>query len=183
MTQSEHSPRGSAADAVPAGLAPAGNSDAPNPPVDFATTDVAGDDLARGPYFDPGTDDPTNDAAPPQDHIRSFVDDLRDLAADAQTVFEAEKAYQGARLSYAASRGKGVALSFGIAVVLAYFAAIALVVGLLLALAPLLTAWGALALVTIALALGAFLAFRSGTKQLRRMRSYLGPAASAEAAP
>jgi heme/copper-type cytochrome/quinol oxidase subunit 4 len=118
-------------------------------------------------------------AAEPQ---RSFAEDLRDLAGDAQTLFEAGKAYERARLSYALSRGKRVALSFVLALVLVYFAAIAAVVGLLLALAPLLTAWGALAVVTLGLALLAFLFLRSGLKRLRRMRTFLGAGATGAAA-
>jgi pilus assembly protein TadC len=113
---------------------------------------------------------------------RSFAEDLRDLAGDAQTLFDAEKAYERARLSYALSRGKGVALSFVLAGVLVYFATIAAVVGLLLALAPLLTAWGALAVVTLGLALFSFLFFRSGMKRLRRMRTFLGAGAVGAAA-
>lgn len=105
----------------------------------------------------------------PEEPVRSLTDDLRDLATDAQTVFEAEKAFQSARLSYALSRGKRVAVGFAMAAALAYFAVIALVVGLLLALAPLITAWGALAVVMLSLILAAFLAFRSAMARLRRM--------------
>lgn len=112
---------------------------------------------------------------------RSLAEDLRDLAGDAQTFLEAEKAYEGARLSYALSRGKGVALSFVVAGVLGYFALVAAVVGLLLALAPLITAWGALAAVPLSLALLAFLFLQSGIKRLRRMRTLLGGGAAGSA--
>lgn len=128
---------------------------------------------------------PIPDSEPPPEPeapARSFIDDLRDLASDAQTLFEAEKAYQGARLSYGVSRGKGVAVSFALAGALAYFAVIALVVGLLLALTPLLTAWGALAVVTVTLLLGAYLFYRAAMKKLQRMRTFLGPAAASESA-
>jgi hypothetical protein len=114
---------------------------------------------------------------------RSLVDDLRDLASDAQTLLEAERAYQVARASYALSRGKGVAVGLVVAAVLGYFALIALVVGLLLALAPLLTAWGALAAVTLTLALIAFLAFRSAMSKLRRLRTYVSWTSDAGAKP
>ena len=118
-------------------------------------------------------------AAPPE---RSLAEDLRDLAGDAQTLFEAEKAYESARLSYAVSRGKKVAVAFVVAGVLGYFALVAAVVGLVLALTPLMTAWVAMAVVTFALALVAFLFFRSAMKQLQRMRTFLGLGAASAAA-
>lgn len=82
----------------------------------------------------------------------SLLDDLRALAEDGQTLIEAEIAYQRARAAYAWKRGKGIAILLIMALFFAFFAIMALVVGLLLALVPLLTAWGSTAVVTLALA-------------------------------
>ncbi|WP_156839400.1 phage holin family protein [Novosphingobium aquimarinum] len=82
---------------------------------------------------------------------RSLQDDLRDLADEARTAAEAEFAFQKSRATYA---GKSLPKIAGLlvgAAVLAFFAMMALVVGLIIALAPLLTAWGSMALVTIVL--------------------------------
>lgn len=141
---------------------------------------------ATSPAWD-GSDPPPMHSVPAENEPavepqRSFAEDLRDLAGDAQTFLEAEKAYESARLSYALSRGRNVAVSFVVAAVLVWFAMIALVVGLLLALAPLLTPWGALAVVTLGLALAAFLFLRAGIKQMRRMRTFLGAGAVGAAA-
>lgn len=131
-----------------------------------------GGDDPRLPFADLPEDAPIAEEAdePPG---RSFADDLRDLAADAQTLFEAEKAYQAARASYAIGRGKGVAIRLAVAGALVYFALVALVVGLLLALAPLITPWGALAVVTLGLALAAYFIYRVAMARLRRMRGVL----------
>jgi ABC-type multidrug transport system fused ATPase/permease subunit len=82
---------------------------------------------------------------------RSLQDDLRDLAEEARTAAEAEFAFQKSRAAYA---GKSLPKIAGLlvgAAVLAFFAMMALVVGLVIALAPLLTAWGSMAFVTVVL--------------------------------
>lgn len=82
---------------------------------------------------------------------RSLQDDLRDLADEARTAAETEFAFQKARASYAGKSAPKIAALFVGAAVFAFFAMMALVVGLVIALAPLLTAWGSMALVTVAL--------------------------------
>lgn len=82
---------------------------------------------------------------------RSLHDDLRVLAEEARTAAEAEFAFQKSRAAYA---GKALPKIAGLlvgAAVLVFFAVMALVVGLVIALAPLLTPWGSMALVTIVL--------------------------------
>lgn len=82
---------------------------------------------------------------------RSLIDDLRLLAGDARTLAEAEFAYQRSRAQvFSGGIGKIVALGLG-AFVLVSLALIGLVVGLVIALAPILTAWGATAVVVVAL--------------------------------
>jgi uncharacterized membrane protein YqjE len=82
---------------------------------------------------------------------RSLIEDLRLLAGDARTLAEAELAYQKAR---AGALGSGLGKIAGIgavAAVLAILALVALVVGLVFALSPILTAWGATGVVTVGL--------------------------------
>ena len=82
----------------------------------------------------------------------SLIGDLRALFEDGRTLVEAELGFQRARATYALKRSKGVALLLILSLFFAFLALMALVVGLLIALAPLLTAWGATALITLVLA-------------------------------
>jgi len=82
---------------------------------------------------------------------RSLNEDLHQLAQDARAYAEAELRFQKSRAAYTASASKSIAVYGLAALVLVFFAVMALVVGLLLALTPLITAWGATALVTLAL--------------------------------
>jgi uncharacterized membrane protein YqjE len=84
---------------------------------------------------------------------RSLLDDLRLLAGDAKALAKAEVAYQRSRASaFGGLIGKTAALG-ALATLLLFLALVALVVGVLIALIPLLTAWGATAVVTAALVL------------------------------
>jgi len=99
--------------------------------------------------------------------------DVCQLASDARTVLEAELAYQSSRARVIASAGRMVAL-YGIAAfVLIVFALVALVVGLLLALTPLVTAWGATAIVAGVLVLLAYCSSRMALKRWRSARAAL----------
>ena len=81
----------------------------------------------------------------------SLADDLLALFEDGKTYAEAELAYQKSRAGYTANRLKGaLALGLGAFGVL-HLALIALTVGIVIALAPLVGPWIATAIVTIAL--------------------------------
>jgi uncharacterized membrane protein YqjE len=103
-------------------------------------------------------------AETPDPAERSLIEDLRMLAGDARTLAEAELAYQKSRAGVLGG-GLGKIAGLGaVAVILAVLALVALVVGLVFALTPILTAWGATAVVTVGLlllALGAALWARS----------------------
>lgn len=87
---------------------------------------------------------------------RSLVADVRQLAEDGRTLLEAELAYQKSRALVAGQAAKGVAGWGAMALVLMFFALMALVLGLVLALVPALGALGATAAVFFGLlALGA----------------------------
>ena len=96
----------------------------------------------------------------------SVVDELAALIDDGRTYAEAELAFQKARASIA-GRSIGMAIAFAIvAIVLLHIAFLALAVGLVIALAPLVTTWGAIAIVVGALLLAVGLlgygAFKKG---------------------
>ncbi len=82
---------------------------------------------------------------------RSLVFDLRQLAEDARALALAELAYQKSRAAYAGKGLRGVAILGLLALVLGFFALIALTVGLIAGLTPRLGALGATAAVSVAL--------------------------------
>jgi len=100
----------------------------------------------------------------------SLTEDLKALLEDGQTLVEAELSYQRQRVAFAWSRAKAIALLLVAAVFLAFFVLVAIVVGLLLALAPLVGAWGALAIVAVALAGLAATCFFSAVSRFRKAR-------------
>ena len=105
--------------------------------------------------------------------LGSLAGDLRELADDAQTLVEAELAYQSARAAYAWNRGQGIAIWLIIAVAAGFFAMVALVVGLLLALIPVVGVWGSLGIVAVGLALLAAFSLRRASGKFKRMRKVL----------
>ena len=96
------------------------------------------------------TDDPAPAAG-------SLADDVTALLEDGRTYVEAEIAYQKSRAAFAGSQTKS-GVVFGVAALaFLHLALIALVVGLVIALAPYLSAFGATALVVGLLMVGAVL--------------------------
>ncbi len=88
---------------------------------------------------------------------RSLADDLEALFEDTKTYLDAEMSYQKSRAGFVANRLKQT-VAFGVvAAYLAVLATIGLTVGLIIALTPLITAWGATAVVVLALLIIAFL--------------------------
>jgi hypothetical protein len=79
---------------------------------------------------------------------RSLLEDVEAAIEDGRTYLEAELAYQRTRAAFAADRAKDAAEFAALGGALALLALVALTVGLEIALAPLLTAWGAAAAVT-----------------------------------
>ena len=77
----------------------------------------------------------------------SLLGSARMLFEDGQTLLAAEIAFQKARVGFVLNRAKGILVLAVLALALLFFALMALVVGLLLALAPLIGPWGALAVV------------------------------------
>lgn len=125
------------------------------------------------------TDPPETVAVPPAGAdappggISALVADIRQLATDARTLAEAELAYQTSRAKVAGEAARNVAICGVAAFVLVFFALGALTVGLLLALTPLVTAWGATAIVVGVLVLGAFACVAAAARRIRRLRALL----------
>lgn len=114
---------------------------------------------------------PTADEPPPliaEDPAeRSLVDDVRQLVGDGRTLLEAELAYQKSRALVAGQAAKSVAGWGALALALLFFALMALVLGLILALTPQLGALGAMGAVVAGLIV---LAALSGWTALRRWK-------------
>ncbi|WP_232843908.1 phage holin family protein [Allopontixanthobacter sediminis] len=103
----------------------------------------------------------------------SLSDDIVALIDDGKTYIEAELAFQKTRLAFAADRGKS-GIMYGIcAFAVVHLALIALVVGLIFALSPLLTAWGATAVVAgVLLVAGAILGIKAKNRFARLAEAY-----------
>ncbi|MEO6091582.1 MAG: phage holin family protein [Novosphingobium sp.] len=99
---------------------------------------------------------------------RSLPDDVRGLAEQARVFAQAELAYQKSRASYVGSEARTIAMLGALAACLVFFALIGLVVGLIFALAPLITAWGSTALVCGLLLLAALVCALRAKRGLRR---------------
>lgn len=99
----------------------------------------------------------------------TLAEDLHELIGDGRALIEAELNWQKARVSFAGRQAKGIVLLGLLAAALAFCALVALIFGLVLALAPVLTAWGAMAAVTGGLLLTAGLAGVVAGLRARRM--------------
>lgn len=108
---------------------------------------------------------------PPPDEAEpvTLSEDLRQLAQDARVLAEAEFAFQKTRAAYASAEAKGIALLGVVALVLLFFAVMALVVGAVIALGPVLGPWGAMLAVTGTLVLVSALCALSARTRLRNM--------------
>lgn len=88
----------------------------------------------------------------------SLTEDIGALLEDGRTYLQAEVAYQKSRIGFVGSKSKQ-GLIYGLAALaFLHLALIGLVVGLIIALAPHLSAFGATALVVVALIIGASIA-------------------------
>ena len=100
---------------------------------------------------------------------RSLLEDVDAAIEDGKTYLEAELTFQKTRAAFAADRFKDAALFAAIGLLLALLALVALTIGLVIALVPLLTAWGAAAAVTVAWLILAAIFLRMATARWRRL--------------
>lgn len=105
------------------------------------------------------------------DERPSLFADIESLIDDGRILVDAELTFQKTRIAYAGSKGRAAAL-FGIsAAVLLVFSVFALIIGLIIALAPLLTALGATALVVGVLLLTSALCGMAAINNIRKIRA------------
>lgn len=107
---------------------------------------------------------PTPDPADMADGSTGFAalrDEVTALVEDARTYAEAEVAFQKTRASLAGKHGARALVMLVLALVLLHIALIALAVGAVIALAPLVTIWGAIAIVVGVLLIGVALLVRA----------------------
>ena len=102
---------------------------------------------------------------------RSLLDDVQALIDDARTYLDAELTYQKTRASFVSDRLKKAVVFGAGAAVIGLVAFIGLTVGLIIALTPLLTAWGATAVVVGLLLIVAFVLVK---KAARNWNSLMG---------
>ena len=108
--------------------------------------------------------------------LRSLRDDVEALIEDGKTYLETELVFQKTRAAFVADRAKGAVIYGAVAAFLAVLALIGLAVGLIIALAPLLTAWGSSAVVVGALLIGAFIFVRMASSRWNSLMSAIqGP--------
>lgn len=110
---------------------------------------------------------PTADPAPHTADAEdpSLTEDIAALIDSGRNYAEAELAFQKTRASLAASNTAKAAAALVLALVLLHIALVALAVGAVIALAPLITIWGAIAVVVGAMLLGVGLLVRSALKR------------------
>ena len=126
----------------------------------------------RGDDGLPALTEPPVPAAPEgygERELRSLRDDVEALIDDGRTYLETELVYQKTRAAFVADRAKGAVIYGALAAAFAFLALVGLVLGLILALTPLLTAWGAGALVVGLLVLGAVGAVRTASRRWERL--------------
>lgn len=125
------------------------------------TTAEEPDPLAPLPDQPEDMSDPADDESVGH---RSLLDDLEALVSDARTYFDAEIAFQKTRAAFMADSLKRTIIFAIIGAFFAMLATIGLAIGAIIALTPILTAWGATGVVVAVLAVAAFLFVRRSSK-------------------
>jgi Flp pilus assembly protein TadB len=114
-------------------------------------------------------DDMASAAIGAEQDLRSLRDDVEALIEDGRTYLETELVYQKTRAAFVADRARGTLVFGAVAILLAFLALFGLILGLILALTPLLTAWGAGALVVGLLVITALIAGRMAARRWNRL--------------
>lgn len=123
------------------------------------------------PALTPGADSTGEDAS----GFATLRDDVAALVEDARTYAEAEIAFQTTRASLAGKRGARALVLLVLALVLLHIALIALAVGAVIALAPLVTIWGAIAIVVGVLLAGVLALVLSARGDGQAVSAMFGP--------
>jgi hypothetical protein len=117
---------------------------------------------------------PEDEALAAESDDRSLLDDVEALIDDGKTYFEAELAFQKTRAGFVADRAKAAVVFGTLAALLGFLALIGLTVGLIIALTPWLSAWGASALVVALLLVAAGLAARAAAGRWNSLMQAIG---------
>lgn len=118
--------------------------------------------------------DPAEGVSPRDAADRSLVDDVRTLVAAGRELAQAELSFQKAKAAYAGKAVRNVAIASAAALALAFVALMALVLGLILTLAPILTPIGATVAVVAGLMIAAVLCLMAARGSWQRMKDVLG---------
>jgi len=125
---------------------------------------------------DPGFEQPAGEQSPVGEPVRedpSLTDDIVALIDDGKTYLEAEIEFQKSRAEFAFARGRSGAAYGLAAAALLHLALVALVVGAIFALTPMIGAWAATAIVVAMLAAGGiFLALAAKRRFARLAAAY-----------
>jgi len=106
-------------------------------------------------------------------HERSLPDEMRQLATDARALAEAELAYQKSRAAFAGNEAKWIAILAVLALFFVFFTLMALIMGTVIALGPILGLWGATAAVTGGLLVAVLICGGLIMMRIRRMKAVL----------
>lgn len=104
----------------------------------------------------------------------SIGDAFRALIEDGQTLFEAEIAYRKAQGAYGLGEAKAIGILLVLGLAFGFFTLLAVVVGLLLALAPYVGVWGAFGLVGGALLILTVVCLLMATRRIKVAKAALG---------
>lgn len=113
-------------------------------------------------------------AEAPDTTLSGLRDDVTALVEDARNYAEAEIAFQKTRAALAGKHGARALVLLVLALVLLNLALIALAVGAVIALAPLVTIWGAIAIVVGALLFGTGLLVAGALREGRMIGAMFG---------
>ncbi len=103
----------------------------------------------------------------------SLLEDIKVLIDDGRTVLEAELAFQKVRVAYGWRQGRTISVLVLAGLTAGFFAAVALVVGLLLALIPLVGPWGALGMMAGVLLVIAVVCIAAAARKFKHARQQM----------
>lgn len=124
-------------------------------------TDPALAPPSAGASVDPALTPEPGESADDTTSFTALRDEVAALVEDARTYAEAELEFQKTRASLAGKHGARALVMLVLALVLLHIALIALAVGAVIALAPLVTIWGAIGIVVGVLLIGVILLVRA----------------------
>lgn len=102
---------------------------------------------------------------------RSLIDDVKSLVDDGRVALQAEVNFQKTRLALCGKEGRNLVIFAVAGLLLSFFTLVALTVGLLLALIPAVSAWGATGIVTGVFIVALVVCLLGALRSWRKIRS------------